>query len=211
MTSDPGRADVLEVVATALLALAAVATAWSGYQASRWNAEAQLATGQTRKAQLEAGRAQGLAEAQKLADLQTFTQWVDAYFRGSTDLANFYFSRFRSEFKPAVVAWIATRPLKNANAPPSPFAMPQYRLAATAEAKRFDAEADVYSQAKDRDLQRATNYVLGVVLFAAALFFAGMSMKLRTTRLRMVLLAFGIAIFVGAAAWIASSPINLSV
>ena len=58
---------------------------------------------------------------------------------------------------------------------------------------------------------RATNYVLGVVLFAAALFFAGMSMKLRTARLRMVLLAFGIAIFVGAAAWIATSPVNLSI
>jgi hypothetical protein len=212
VSSESSRADVrLEVVATTLLALAAVATAWSGYQASRWNAEAAKATGHTDKIRIETARAQGLAEAQTGADLQTFTQWVDAYVLGRTELANFYFKRFRREFRPAVVAWIATRPLKNPKAPPSPFAMPQYRLAATTEARRLDAEANVSSAAKDRDIQRATNYVLGVVLFAAALFFAGMSTKLRAPRLRMVLLAFGTAIFVGTVAWIATSPISLSV
>jgi hypothetical protein len=36
-------------------------------------------------------------------------------------------------------------------------------------------------------------------------------MKLPARRLRIVLLAFGIAIFVGAAAWIASSPISFSI
>jgi hypothetical protein len=212
VTSDSSRADVLlEVVAAVVLSLAAVATAWSGYQASRWNAEAQMASGHTNKLRIEVARAQGLAEAQKGADLATFTQWVDAYLLGRTEVRNFYFKRFRSEFKPAVVAWIATRPLKNPNAPPSPFAMPQYRLAAGSEAKQLDAEADVSSAAKERNIQRATDYVLGVVLFSVALFFTGMSLRLPARRLRIVLLAFGIAIFVGAAAWIATSPISFSV
>jgi hypothetical protein len=136
---------------------------------------------------------------------------VDAYLLNRPEVENFYFKRFRKEFRPAVVAWIATRPLKNPNAPLSPFAMPQYRLAAASEAKRLDADADVSSAIKDRNIQRATDYVLGVVLFSVALFFAGMSMKLPARRLRIVLLAFGIAIFVGAAAWIASSPISFSI
>jgi hypothetical protein len=107
------RADFwLEVVAAVLLALAAVATAWSGYQASRWNGEAAIASGHTRKAQIGATRAQGLAEAEEGADLATFTQWVDAYLLDRPEVRNFYFRRFRKEFKPAVVAWIATRPLK---------------------------------------------------------------------------------------------------
>jgi hypothetical protein len=212
MTSDSSRADVwLEVVATVLLALAAVATAWSGYQASRWNGEASEASGHTNKLRIEAARAQGLAEAQEGADLATFTQWVDAYLLDRPQVRNFYFKRFRKEFKPAVVAWIATRPLKNPNAPRSPFAMKQYRLAAASEAKRLDAEADVSSAAKDRDIQRATDYVLGVVLFSVALFFAGMSVRLPLRRLRVVMLAFGIAIFLGTAAWIATSPISFSV
>ena len=212
MTSDSSRADVwLEVVAAVVLSLAAVATAWSGYQASRWNAEAQMASGHTNKIRIEVARAQGLAEAQKGADLATFTQWVDAYLLDRPAVANFYFKRFRKEFKPALVAWIATKPLKNPNAPPSPFAMPQYRLAAGSEAKQLDAEADVSSAAKERNIQRATDYVLGVVLFSVALFFAGMSMRLPVRGLRIVLLAFGIAIFVGTVAWIATSPISFSV
>jgi hypothetical protein len=136
---------------------------------------------------------------------------VDAYLLGRTEVRNFYFKRFRSEFKPAVVAWIATRPLKNPNAPLSPFAMPQYRLAADSQAKQLDAEADVSSAAKERNIQRATDYVLGVVLFSVALFFTGMSLRLPARRLRIVLLAFGIAIFVGTVAWIATSPISFSV
>lgn len=212
MTSDSSHADArLEVVATVLLALAAVATAWSGYQASRWNGEAAKASGHTNKLRIEAARAQGLAEAQKGADLATFTQWVDAYLLDRPAVANFYFKRFRKEFKPAVVAWIATRPLKNPNAPPSPFALPQYRLAAASDAKRLDAEADVSSATKDRNIQHSTDYVLGVVLFSVALFFAGMSVKLPLRRLRVLLLAFGIAIFVGTVAWIATSPISFSV
>ncbi len=39
-----------------------------------------------------------------------------------------------------------------------------------------------------RDIQRGSNYVLGVVLFAVALFFAGMSTKLTAPGLRKVML-----------------------
>jgi hypothetical protein len=48
-------------------------------------------------------------------------------------------------------------------------------------------------------------------LFAAALFFAGMSAKLRTRRLRTVLLTFGLVVFLGTVAWIATFPISISI
>ena len=105
------------------------------------------------------------------------------------ELADFYFKRFREEFRPAVDAWIATRPLKNAEAPLTPFAMPQYKLAARAEADSLQAEAELSAAQARRYIQRASNYILGVVLFASALFFAGMSTKLTSPRLRVVLLA----------------------
>ena len=75
-------------------------------------------------------------------DVATFTQWVDAYALDEKELAAFYLRRFRAEFKPAVHAGIATRALKNANAPLTPFAMPQYRLAARADAVRLEASAE---------------------------------------------------------------------
>jgi hypothetical protein len=201
----------LEVVATVLLSVAAVATAWSSYQATRWNGEQAKASSRTNAIRIDAARAQGLAEAQTEVDVATFTQWVDAYALRRTELAAFYRKRFRAEFKPAVEAWIATKPLTNPNAQLTPFAMPQYKLAATAEAERLDAEAEVSSATVQRNIQRASNYVLAVVLFAVSLFFAGMSTRLSNTRLRAVTLAVGCVVFLGTAIWIATSPVSVSI
>jgi hypothetical protein len=201
----------LELFATVLLAAAAVATAWCSYQATRWNGEQTKQSGTTNRLRIEAARAQGLAEAQTEVDVATFTQWVDAYALRRTELADFYFKRFRAEFKPAVAAWLATRPLTNPNAPLTPFAMPQYKLAATAESKRLDEEAAASSDVRDRDIQRQSNYVLGVVLFAVVLFLAGMSTKLRNRGLRTALLVSGYVVFLSTLVWIATFPVSVAV
>jgi hypothetical protein len=201
----------VELVATVLLAAATVATAWSGYQSTRWNGEQTKAGGRANALRIESAKAAGLANTQTEVDVATFTQWVNAYTLRQAQLADFYFARFREEFKPAVGAWVATRPLRNADAPPTPFAMPEYELAASAEAERLEAEAEVFSGQVRRNIQRASNYVLGVVLFASALFFAGMSTKLTAPRLRVAMLSIGCAVFLFTAVWIATSPISITV
>ena len=85
------------------------------------------------------GEGAGLANSQTEIDVATFTQWVNAYAQEQTELADFYFKRFREEFRPAVDAWVATTPLENPDAPLTPFAMPQYKVAARTEADRLDA------------------------------------------------------------------------
>ena len=203
--------DRTELVATVLLAVAAVATAWSGYQATRWSGEQAKASSRTNAIRIDAARAQGLAEAQKEVDVATFIQWVDAYAHRETRLTTFYERRFREEFKPAFAAWVATEPLTNANAPLTPFVLPQYRVAAEEAAERLDAEAEVSAALVRRNIQRSSNYVLGVVLFSVALFFAGTSTKLTNPRLRAVAVGVGCVVFLGTLVWIASSPISLSV
>jgi hypothetical protein len=201
----------LEILATALLALATVATAWSGYQASRWNGEQAKASARASALRIESAKADGLANAQQQVDVATFTAWVDAYAQDQTELADFWFKRFRSEFKPAVDAWVATRPRLNPEAPLTPFAMDEYELEARAEAERLDAEAEAAAAHARTNVQRSTNYVLGVVLFAAALFFAGMSARLTAPRARRAMLILGVVVFVGTLAWIATFPVSLSV
>jgi Domain of unknown function (DUF4337) len=203
--------DWAELAAMLLLALAAVATAWSSYQATRWNGEQAKTSGRVNKTRIEAARASDLANAQKQVDVATFMQWVDAYARNETELVAFYRERFRDEFKPAFNAWLATRPLRTAGAPPTPFAMPQYRLAAEAEAGRLDQRAEELSAQVRRNIQRASNYVLGVVLFAVALFFAGMSTKLTAPGLSKAMLIVGYVVFVGTVVWIATSPVSVSI
>ena len=200
----------LELIATILLAAATVATAWSGYQASRWNGEQAKAFSRGSALRVESAKADSLANTQTEIDVATFTQWVDALAHDEAELAGFYARRFRPEFKPAVKAWEATKPFTNPDAPLTPFRMPQYELAAREEAAQLEAQAEALSAKGRANVQRATNYVLGVVLFAAALFFAGISTKLQSPRLRRALLAFGVLVFLATAAWIATFPISLS-
>jgi hypothetical protein len=209
--SERSRRDWMEIGATVLLALAAVATAWSSYQAARWNGEQAKASSAANKARIEAARTSALANAQTQVDVATFSQWVDAYARKESILADFYFKRFRKEFRPAVQAWLATKPLRNPDAPLTPFAMPEYRLAATTEAERLDQKAEDLAAQVRRNIQRSTNYVLGVVLFAVALFFAGMSTKLTGPGPRKALLLVGCVVFTGGAAWIAASPVSIAI
>jgi hypothetical protein len=205
------KRDWVEIGATVLLAFAAIATAWSSYQAARWNGEQAKASGSVNKTRIESARASGLANAQQQVDVATFMQWVDSYARNDARLVTFYRERFRPEFKPAFEAWIATKPLVTEGAPPTPFVMPQYRLAARAEADRLDEAAEVLAAEVRRDIQRSSNYVLGVVLFAVALFFAGMSTKLPSAGPRKALLVVGCLIFLGALIWIATSPVSVAV
>src|ERR1700750_111242 len=159
-----GRLDErLDLIATVLLALATVATAWSGYQASRWNGEQAKAASRTTGIRILAARAQGLAQAEEQVDVATFSSWADAYARHETALVDFYFKRFRVEFKPAVEAWIATRPLKNPTAPLTPFAMPEYKLKAKTEVDALDVQSARSAADVQRYIQRSTNYVLAAV------------------------------------------------
>ena len=89
--------------------------------------------------------------------------------------------------------------------------MDEYELQATADAEALDAEAELLAATVRRNVQRAANYVLAVVLFSVALFFGGMSTKLRRAGTRKVLVVVGCVVFVGTAAWIATFPVSVAV
>lgn len=202
---------VLEIGSAVLLSVATLATAWSGYQASRWNGEASKATARANASRVESTRASGLANRNAQVDIALFTQWVDAYARQETMLADFYRKRFRAEFKPAFEAWVATRPLRNPQAPLSPFAMPQYVLAAETEADALETAAGASAAEARGNIQRAQNYVLAVTLFAASLFFAGISTKLTRPGPRTAVLGLGFLVFVVTLVWVASLPVTVAV
>jgi hypothetical protein len=200
-----------EFAATLLLAIAAVATAWAAYQSARWHGEQAEAQSASIAARVESTRAANVANRQAEIDVALFTQWVDAYALDETELAEFYRRRFHAEFRPAFRAWVATRPRTNRDAPLTPFVMPQYKLAATAKAEGLEVRAAAFSASVGRFIQRADDYSLAVVLFAAALFFAGISTRLHSSTARMVVLGLGYILFVGTVLWIATFPVSLAV
>jgi hypothetical protein len=208
---EDSRQRRLELAATVLLAVAAVATAWAAYQSAVWHGEQAKGQSASIAARVESTREANVANRQAQIDVALFTQWVDAYARDETELADFYRRRFREEFQPAFRAWVATRPRLNPDAPLSPFAMPQYKLAATAKADDLEAQAAAASKVVGSYIQRADDYSLAVVLFAVSLFFAGISTRLQSLATRTVVLGLGYALFLGSLVWIATFPVTVSV
>jgi hypothetical protein len=206
---DDARHQRLELFATVLLATAAVATAWSTYQSAQWRGEQAVAASKATAARIQSSEASTRAGQLTQIDIATFIQWIDASEARKRNLARFYRERFRDEFRPAFAAWIATRPRSNHAAPPSPFAMPQYRVAEALHSTSLNAAAGRYIGDAGEANQRADDYMLAVVLFASSLFFAGISTKLRSGRQREAILAFGYVIFTGTVVWMATLPIAI--
>jgi hypothetical protein len=211
VTEEQSRDRHLELAATVLLAVAAVATAWASYQSSRWHGKQAEAQSASIAARVESTRQSNVANRQAQVDLALFTQWIDAYANRQRELTDFYRKRFRKEFEPAFEAWVATRPLRNPRAPLSPFAMPEYKLEATAEAERLEQQAAAYSHGVKRNIQRADDYLLAVVLFAVSLFFAALSTRLHTFGARAGILGLGYMLFFGTVIWLATQPVSISV
>ena len=92
----------------------------------------------------------------------------------------------------------------------------QYNMPTSEVLKRLNAsglevKAAAFSQRGGSFIQRADDYALAVVVFAASLFFAGISTRLRSATTRMVVLGLGYTLFLGAVIWIATFPVSLSV
>ena len=207
---DDARHQRLELFATVLLAVAAVATAWSTYQSAQWRGEQALDASKATAARIQSSEASTRAGQLTQIDIATFIQWIDASAADRRPLARFYRERFRDEFRPAFAAWIATRPFTN-RAAASPFAMPQYRVAEAVQSTNLNTAAGRYADDAGEANQRADDYMLAVVLFASSLFFAGISTKLRSGRQREAILAFGYVIFAGTVVWIATLPLTISI
>jgi hypothetical protein len=210
MEAEDARQNRLELLATLLLAVAVVATAWSTYQGARWRGEQAAETGKATAARIESSEAATRAGQLTQIDIATFTQWVDATVAGDAELAGFYQLRFREEFQPAFDAWQATQPLTNPDAPLTPFALREYRLADADRATRLNRAAGARSDAASAANHHADQYLLAVVLFATALFFAGISGKVRGQLSRELLLGLGGVIFVGTLIWVVTFPVSFT-
>jgi hypothetical protein len=74
--------------------------------------------------------------------------------------------------------------------------MPQYEPAEAATAASLEKRADRRITGGTDARERADEYVLTTVFFASVLFFAGVSLRIRGSRLRLVVLGIGTALLV---------------
>ena len=198
------REKRMEIVTVIILAVAALATAWSGYQASLWDGIQSSNYTQASGSRTNAAQQRTAANQFRLADLSVFENYIDALLEENEVVADFYFQRFRDEFRVGYDAWIALDPLTNPDAPPTPFAMEEYQLSQDAEAVRLESRADELFTEGEEANTISDVYTLTTLLFAAVLFFAAISERFEYVRAQVILLLIasvglvaGIAIAVG--------------
>jgi hypothetical protein len=188
----------MEIVTVVILAVAALATAWSGYQASLWDGIQSSNYTQASGSRTNAAQQRTAANQFRLADLSVFENYIDALLEENEEVADFYFQRFRDEFRVGYDAWIALDPLTNPDAPPSPFAMDEYQVSQDTEAEQLENRADeLFSEGEDANTVSDV-YTLTTLLFAAVLFFAAISERFEYVKAQVILLVIaGIGLVAG--------------
>ena len=196
----------VEFASAIVLALATALTAWCGYQAAQWDGEQAMAYTEAIQSQVEAARLEGLAATKTSIEVGLFVQWAGAIAQNEDEFADFLYQRFPPSLATAAEAWLATEPLTNPDAPPGPFAMPEYSLpeSEAAQATRELAEAQFFQANEYNEI--SDRFILLTVLFATVLFFAGVSGKFQWRVLDMAMLLFGVTVMLVGFALILSSP-----
>jgi hypothetical protein len=178
-----------ELVAAILLSIAALLTSYAGFQGELWDGEQAANYALAEQTRIDASTDEMITGQHNGVDAMIFTQWLGAYTSNKGELEEFYRNRFRPEFKAIFEQWIATRPLANPKAPPTPFHMPGYLDQSTRDAKATRVKADQYFAAGQRANEISDTYGQATVIFALSLFMGGITQTFDTRKTRILLLS----------------------
>src|SRR5580698_895704 len=180
--------EILEIAEAVVLAVVAIATAWSGYQAALWTGHQAELYGQASKLRIQAEGAATYANQERLYNASTVVEWLKAEAHSDKKLADLFERRFLPEFRPAFEAWKKTNPLNDPNAPAGPQLMAEYRSSKTAEAAKLNDQATEVFEQGTRDRQLSDEYVRVTVTLATVLLLMAISQRFKTHAVRLGLL-----------------------
>ncbi len=196
----------IEILEAVVLAAVAVLTAWSGYQAAKWDAESAEAYAIVAATTVESQEQQTLAGQDHLFDVVTFDSWFEAWHRQDKVLAGFYEARFRPEFAVAFRAWIKSDPFHNPRALPGPSYMPEYRSARLERSRELAAQARAYFETGVATRRTGDEYVRITVVLATVLLLTALAQRFRIRRVRLGLLAVATVLLAYASFLIVNFP-----
>jgi hypothetical protein len=197
---------LIEILEAILLAIVAVATAWSGYQTARWDGRQAHLYGLSSKDRAAENRAATLSGQQRIYDTSTFGFWLQEKTQGHRRSAALFERRFRPEYRPAFAAWLRTDPFHNPNAPPGPIFMPQYHNAAAERAATYDERASVAFEGGTKARETGDRYLRNTVLLATVLFLTALAQKFKVFRVRLAVVGLAGCLLVIALYFVVTYP-----
>ncbi len=180
------RLEVIEIIEAAILALVAVATAWSGYQAAKWAGNRAEQYANASRFRVTAEGLATLAGQERIYDSDTFNSWLAAKLDGKSQTVEFFERRFRDEYRPAFAAWMKTDPFNNAQAPPGPIFMPEYHNANHEQFLRLNKQAVEMADQGTKSGETGDNYVRITVLLATVLLITAIGQRFHFKAVRVV-------------------------
>ena len=180
--------EVIEIIEAVVLALVAAATAWSGYQAARWDGSRTQLYLESDALKVGVEELDTLAGQDRIYDITTFNSWMAAKAGGNQKLAAIFESRFRDEYREAFTVWLNSDPFNNPKAAPGPIFIPEYRSAKREEAKRLNADAAAIFKRGTQAGDVGDRYVRITVLLATVLLIVAIGQRFRVTGVRTGLL-----------------------
>jgi hypothetical protein len=188
---------VIEVIEVLVLALVAVATAWSGYQASKWEGRQTEFYGLANAQRFQANAASTFGSQELGANSGIFTAWLQAHAENNLQLQSQYAARFTPDYRSAFDAWLATDPFTNPHAPAGPADLPEYHNSYLAQADRLNTEASNTFDQGTAARDTSDNYVRYTVLLASVLFLVALAQRLtaRSARVGLNAVAFGVFVY----------------
>ena len=198
--------SVIEIIAVIMLGIATVATAWCGFQSSKWN---QRETDEARAAGLlrqESSRLYGLATQKVSYDASVTTQYATAIAHDDTELATFIRDHLvRPEYLPFLEEWQAQ--LQSDSGDDSNlFTNQEYLDQLLAPSQQADAEGDAALARSDEASDNAAEYLVMTLLTATALFFAGVTSSFSSRSAKTMLVIVSASILVVTLARLTTLP-----
>jgi hypothetical protein len=186
------RFEVIEIIEALILALVAVCTAWSGYQAAKWAGMRAENYAQAGRLRVTAEGLATLAGQERIYDSDTFNSWLGAKLDSKKEAAEFFERRFRDEYRTAFAAWIDTDPFNNAQAPAGPIFMPEYHNAKHEQFLGLNKQAADVTDQGTKSGETGDQYVRITVLLATVLLITAIGQRFRFKAVRIVfmILAF---------------------
>jgi hypothetical protein len=178
--------EVIEIIEALILALVAVATAWSGYQAAQWAGKRAQQYAQASRLRVTAEGLATLAGQERIYDSDTFNSWVTAKIDGKEKAAEFFERRFSDEYRPAFAAWLGTDPFRNAKAPPGPMFMPEYHNAKHEQFLGLSKQAADVADRGTKSGENGDEYVRITVLLATVLLITAIGQRFHFKTVRVV-------------------------
>jgi len=205
--SEARTRELLEIIEALILAFVTVATAWSGYQAARWDGRSALYYGQSSKERTHANKLATLGGQQRLYDIVTFNSWLQAKSDGNTQLTTLFERRFTPGYKVAFDAWLKTDPFHNPHAPPGPTFMPQYRNVQLAQSDVQEAKAGVTFAVGASARETADEYVRDTLFLASILFLVAIGERFKVKNVHRGLLGAAFLLMLAALYALTTLPI----